>query len=157
MRCVPVVVALLVLSIDHAASQLPPAPACPVTTQVENTAVARAWHEDVINRRNPAVLQQLLAPEVVLHAAGGYPKRMNASGIAAMMDEFLSHSRTSSTPSISSSRKTISSSSATPRPERSMGSSATYRHRAASPHGRASTSSASSVDASPKSGHKSMP
>jgi hypothetical protein len=43
---------------------------------VENTAVARAWHEDVINRRNPAVLQQILAAEVVLHAAGGYPKRM---------------------------------------------------------------------------------
>ena len=90
MRHVPVVIALLLLSIDHAASQLPPAPACPVTTQVENTAVARAWHEDVINRRNPAMLQQLLAPEVVLHGAGGYPKRMNASGIAAMMDEFLS-------------------------------------------------------------------
>jgi steroid delta-isomerase-like uncharacterized protein len=90
MRYVPVVVALLVLSIDQAASQLPPAPACPVTTQVENTALARAWHEDVINRRNPAVLQQLLAPEVVLYAAGGYPKRMNAAGIAAMMDEFLS-------------------------------------------------------------------
>jgi hypothetical protein len=56
---------------------------------VENTTVARAWHEDVINRRNPAMLEQILAPEVILHAAGGYPKVLNATGIAAMMNDFL--------------------------------------------------------------------
>ena len=28
-------------------------------------------------------------PVVVLHAAGGYPKVMNAEGIAAMMGDFL--------------------------------------------------------------------
>src|SRR3954466_14891014 len=69
-------------------SPAPPA-ACPVTTQVESTAVARAWHDDVINRRNPTMLSDLVGPEVVLHAAGGYPKIMNAEGIAAMMGEFL--------------------------------------------------------------------
>jgi hypothetical protein len=50
----PFVAAALTLSVHPAASQLPPPPACPATTQVENTTVARAWHEDVINRRNVA-------------------------------------------------------------------------------------------------------
>ena len=90
MRYVLIAVPLLLFSVERAASQLPPLPACPATTQVENTAVARAWHEDVINRRNPAILQQILAPEVVLHAAGGYPKVLNAAGITAMMGDFLS-------------------------------------------------------------------
>ena len=64
-------------------------PACPVTTQVESTAIARAWHDDVINRRNPTKLSDILGPEVVHHAAGGYPKILNAEGVAAMMDDFL--------------------------------------------------------------------
>jgi predicted ester cyclase len=63
--------------------------ACPVTTQVESTAVARAWHDDVINRRNPSILNDILGPEVVHHAAGGYPKVLNAEGVAAMMGDFL--------------------------------------------------------------------
>ena len=89
MHYVVVIAALLLLSAAVAASQLPPTPACPATTQVENTAVARAWHEDVINRRNPDALKQILAPAVVLHAAG-YPKTLDAAGIASMMGEFLS-------------------------------------------------------------------
>ena len=32
--------------------------ACPATTQVESTAIARAWHDDVINRRNPTKLSE---------------------------------------------------------------------------------------------------
>ena len=67
-------------------------PACPVTTQVESTAIARAWHDDVINRRNPTKLSDILGPEVVHHAAGGYPKILNAEGVAAMMDDFLAAS-----------------------------------------------------------------
>jgi predicted ester cyclase len=63
--------------------------ACPVTTQVESTAIARAWHDDVINRRNPTMLSDIVGSEVVHHAAGGYPKIMNAEGIAAMMGDFL--------------------------------------------------------------------
>ncbi len=64
-------------------------PACPRTTEAENLAIARAWHEEVINRRNPAALRDILAPEVVHHAAGGYPKVMNAAGVASMMSDFL--------------------------------------------------------------------
>jgi steroid delta-isomerase-like uncharacterized protein len=63
--------------------------ACPATTEAENLALARAWHEEVINRRDPAALRDILAPEVVHHAAGGYPDVMDAAGVAAMMGDFL--------------------------------------------------------------------
>ena len=71
------------------ASQATTPAVCPATTEAQNVAIARAWHEDVINRRNPAILQDILAPEVVHHAAGGYPKVMNAASITAMMGDFL--------------------------------------------------------------------
>ena len=88
------VVAAFLASSGVAYGQAPTAPAtsppaCPVTTQVESTAIARAWHDDVINRRNPTKLSDILGPEVVHHAAGGYPKILNAEGVAAMMDDFL--------------------------------------------------------------------
>ena len=70
------------------APQMSPA-ACPATTQFESTAIARAWHDDVINRRSPATLREILGPEVVHHAAGGYPNILNAEGVAAMMGDFL--------------------------------------------------------------------
>ncbi len=63
--------------------------ACPTTTEVENLTIARAWHEEVINRRNPAVLRDILAAEIVHHAAGGYPDVLAADGVSAMMDDFL--------------------------------------------------------------------
>jgi hypothetical protein len=68
--------ALLVFSlaslIDSAKSQTSPAQCCRTTNETENTALARAWHEDVINRRNPAKLREILAPKVAHDAAGGY-------------------------------------------------------------------------------------
>lgn len=63
--------------------------ACPDTTRDENIAVARQWHEEVINRRNPAVLADILADTLVHHAAGGYPEEMDAAGVTAMMADFL--------------------------------------------------------------------
>jgi predicted ester cyclase len=63
--------------------------ACPVTTEEENVAIARVWHEEVINRRNPAALAEILGPSVVHHAAGGYPDTMTEEGVAGMMDDFL--------------------------------------------------------------------
>jgi predicted ester cyclase len=62
---------------------------CRATTEAENVAVARAWHEEVINRRNPGALRDILAPEVGHHAAGGYPETMDAGGVSAMMGDFL--------------------------------------------------------------------
>jgi steroid delta-isomerase-like uncharacterized protein len=81
--------AMLLVGQAVAQVESPAPPECPIKTAVENTVIARAWHDDVINRRNPAILQDILASDVVHHAAGGYPKVMDATGIAAMMAEFL--------------------------------------------------------------------
>ncbi len=62
---------------------------CPATTEAENLAIARIWHEQVINQRNPTVLDEILAPELVHHAAGGYPEEMDPAGVGAMMNGFL--------------------------------------------------------------------
>ena len=35
------------------------------------------------------MLSDIVGPEVVLHAAGGYPKVINAEGVAAMMGDLL--------------------------------------------------------------------
>jgi hypothetical protein len=107
------------------ASQPAPPAACPATTQVESTAIARAWHDDVVNRRNPTMLSDILGPEVVHHAAGGYPKIMNAEGIAAMMATSSPPFLTYSSPSISSSRRTTSLWSVTRQAERIRDRSAT--------------------------------
>ena len=96
MRRLLLVVALLGLSTGAAGQTVAPEAssgsgpaACPATTEAENLALARAWHEEVINRRNPGALRSILAPEVVHHAAGGYPEAMDAGGVSAMMDDFL--------------------------------------------------------------------
>src|SRR5687768_8084612 len=81
----------LALGADRAAGASGSAPSeagagstpCPSSSDEQKLSVARAWHEDVINRRNPAMLQDILAPEVVHHAAGGYPAVMNRDGVTA--------------------------------------------------------------------------
>jgi predicted ester cyclase len=62
--------------------------ACPSTTEDENVAIARIWHEEAINRRNPAALHDILSPEVVHHAAGGYPDTMTSDEVVVMMSAF---------------------------------------------------------------------
>jgi steroid delta-isomerase-like uncharacterized protein len=97
---VRVVVCMLVLNVcgttllfpqgmSHVAAQAATPAACAVTTEEENVALARAWHEEVINRRNPKALQDILAPQVVHHAAGGYPETLDEGGVTAMMGDFL--------------------------------------------------------------------
>ena len=82
----------LTFPLTQAIAQLDQLPAdCPIKTPVENTVIARAWHEEVINRRNAGILKEILASDVVHHGAGGYPKIMNATGIAEMMADFLVH------------------------------------------------------------------
>jgi predicted ester cyclase len=63
--------------------------ACPTTTEEENVAIARKWHEEVINNRNPDVLKEILAPDAVHHAAGPYPDELTAAGATLMMGDFL--------------------------------------------------------------------
>ena len=38
--------------------------ACPATSEGENLALARAWHEERTNRRNPAVLRASSPPRL---------------------------------------------------------------------------------------------
>lgn len=63
--------------------------ACPATSEDENVAIARVWHEEVINNRNPEALRDVLAADIVHHAAGGYPETLDEAGVNAMMGDFL--------------------------------------------------------------------
>src|SRR5947199_10852012 len=78
MRYLCVIVALLGVSVTFgravAQGEALRSSECPIKTPVENAVIARAWHDEVINRRNPAILQDILASDVVHHAAGDYPK-----------------------------------------------------------------------------------
>src|SRR5947208_16481520 len=122
----------LTFPLTQAIAQLDQLPAdCPIKTPVENTVIARAWHEEVINRRNAGILKEILASDVVHHGAGGYPKIMNATGIAEMMADFLA-----AFPDLRYSFdqlmcKTILWWSATPPRGLNTGNSATYRPPAA--------------------------
>jgi predicted ester cyclase len=95
MRRMLVIIALIgfavVASLGHgrAVAQEATSAACPATTEEENVAIARKWHEDVINERNPAVLAEILDPHAMHHAAGPYPEEMNPAGVTAMMNDFL--------------------------------------------------------------------
>src|SRR5689334_8402924 len=37
---------------------------CPTTTEEQNAAIARRWHEEVVNNHDLSVLDQILAPNV---------------------------------------------------------------------------------------------
>ncbi|MCC7023587.1 MAG: ester cyclase [Thermomicrobiales bacterium] len=62
--------------------------ACPTTSEEENAAIARQFHEVGTNQRRPEKLRGILAPDVVHHAAGGYPDVKSADGVVAMMSDF---------------------------------------------------------------------
>lgn len=46
-----------------------PAAGCPTTSEEENAAIARRWHEDVINAQDLSVLDEILAPDVAQDSA----------------------------------------------------------------------------------------
>jgi predicted ester cyclase len=46
----------------------PPA-GCPTTTEDENAAIARRWHEDAINNHDLTVLDEILTPDAALDSA----------------------------------------------------------------------------------------
>jgi predicted ester cyclase len=83
---------LLTLSLMQSAlarQATPESAECPTTTEEENIAIARVWHEEVINQRNPEALADVLDPAVIHHAAGGYPEEMTIDEVSAMMGGFL--------------------------------------------------------------------
>jgi steroid delta-isomerase-like uncharacterized protein len=46
-----------------------PATGCPTTTEDQNEAIARRWHEEAINTHDLAVLDEILAPDVTHESA----------------------------------------------------------------------------------------
>jgi steroid delta-isomerase-like uncharacterized protein len=62
--------------------------ACPVTTEAENQEIASLWHEEAINNHNLDALRDVVAPDVVHHAAGGYPDVTDLEGVMSMMGAF---------------------------------------------------------------------
>ena len=46
-----------------------PTDGCPTTTEEENAAIARRWHEEAVNHHDLAVLDAILAPDAVLDSA----------------------------------------------------------------------------------------
>lgn len=75
-------------SLANARAQDATPPQCPVTSEAENEATARIWHEEGTNNRNPEALRDILAPEVIHHAAGGFADTADADGVVAMMSQF---------------------------------------------------------------------
>lgn len=47
-----------------------PAAGCPTTTEEQNAALARRWHEDVMNNHDLSVLDEILAPTTDFDPAG---------------------------------------------------------------------------------------
>ena len=47
-----------------------PAAGCPATTEEQNAAIARRWHEDVMNNHDLSVLDEILAPTTDFDPAG---------------------------------------------------------------------------------------
>jgi predicted ester cyclase len=59
------------LALAHAQDATPAASptACPATTEEENAAIARRWHEDVINAHDLAMLDELLTTDAAQDSA----------------------------------------------------------------------------------------
>lgn len=62
--------------------------ACVDTTEAENQEIASVWHEEAINNHNLDALREVVAPDVVHHAAGGYPDVTDIEGVVSMMGAF---------------------------------------------------------------------
>ena len=62
--------------------------ACPVTNEAENREIASVWHEEAINNGHLDALRDVVAPNVVHHAAGGYPDVTDLEGVMTMMGAF---------------------------------------------------------------------
>jgi steroid delta-isomerase-like uncharacterized protein len=75
-------------SLAHQATPDASPAACPATTEDENVEIARVFHEEAINAGNLDALQDILHPDVVHHAAGGYPDVVTAEGVTSMMADF---------------------------------------------------------------------
>ena len=65
-----------------------PAADCPVTTDEENEAIARRWHEDTINGHELAVIDEIVADDIV-HHAGTFPDGVGGDAVKLVLGTLL--------------------------------------------------------------------
>ncbi len=78
MRQLALVVAMLVVGFSTLLAVTPPsiataqdatpAAGCPTTTEAENEATARRWHDEAVNQHNPDVLDEIASPDIIQHS-----------------------------------------------------------------------------------------
>jgi steroid delta-isomerase-like uncharacterized protein len=61
-----------------------PAAACPTTTEAENEATARRWHDEAVNQHNPDVLDDIAASDIIQHA-GTFPDGVGVDHAKAVL------------------------------------------------------------------------
>jgi steroid delta-isomerase-like uncharacterized protein len=98
MRYVALVFALLAVSLgtmltvnplrNVAAQDATPAAACPTTTEAENEAVARRWHEEAINGANLDMIDEIAAPDII-HHAGTFPDGVGTEAVKTVLGALL--------------------------------------------------------------------
>lgn len=73
LHAVLLALALLIPGVVGRAQDATPAAspaACPATTEAQNAAIARRWHEDVTNNHDLSLLDEILAPTTAFDPAG---------------------------------------------------------------------------------------
>ena len=65
-----------------------PEAACPATTESENEAVARRWHEEAINDGNLGVIAEIVTEDVI-HHAGTFPDGEGPEAITHVLGALL--------------------------------------------------------------------
>jgi steroid delta-isomerase-like uncharacterized protein len=96
MRSVALVVAILVVGlcavhagrVSAVSAQSATPATCPATTEEENAAIARRWHEDVINGANLDVLDEITADDIV-HHAGTFPDGVGRDTVKGVLGALL--------------------------------------------------------------------
>ncbi len=96
MRSGAIAIPLLILAIAMSqlavspvrAQDATPAAACPATSEAENEAIARRWHEDAINGGDLAVIDEIVSSDVV-HHAGTFPDGEGPDAVKTVLDALL--------------------------------------------------------------------
>ena len=65
-----------------------PEAVCPVTTEEENEAVARRWHDEAINQGDLEVLDEITASDII-HHAGTFPDGIGTNAVKSVLGALL--------------------------------------------------------------------
>jgi len=65
-----------------------PDASCPTTSEEENESIALRWHEEAINEGNLAVIDEIVAPNV-LHHAGTFPDGVGPEAVKVVLGALL--------------------------------------------------------------------